>query len=181
MLTTDRPIHTLTARDLMTTEVEVIPQEMSLQAAGRLLSQARISGAPVVDETGRCVGVLSASDFIYLAGKSRQAAPASACSCVCSDWQVADVESLPRDEVRQHMTADPVVATPATRIVDLAQMMLDAHIHRIIVVDRMRRPIGIVSTTDIVAAVAAMKRGLLHDEASVRDGTYQSADTRHGG
>jgi CBS domain-containing protein len=38
--------------------------------------------------------------------------------------------------------------------VELARAMLDAHIHRVIVVDELQRPIGIVSTTDILAAVA---------------------------
>ncbi len=33
-------------------------------------------------------------------------------------------------------------------------MMLDAHIHRIIVVDAGRRPVGVLSTTDVLAAVA---------------------------
>ncbi len=33
-------------------------------------------------------------------------------------------------------------------------MMIDAHIHRVIVVDKDERPIGIVSSTDILAAVA---------------------------
>jgi CBS-domain-containing membrane protein len=33
-------------------------------------------------------------------------------------------------------------------------MMIDAHIHRIIVVDKKQRPIGIVSSTDLLAAMA---------------------------
>jgi CBS-domain-containing membrane protein len=33
-------------------------------------------------------------------------------------------------------------------------MMVDAHSHRLIIVDEQRHPIGIVSTTDIMAAVA---------------------------
>jgi predicted transcriptional regulator len=32
--------------------------------------------------------------------------------------------------------------------------MLDAHIHRLIVVDSADHPIGVVSTTDILAAIA---------------------------
>jgi CBS domain-containing protein len=52
------------------------------------------------------------------------------------------------------MTPDPVTAGPLTGIKDLARMMLDAHIHRIIVVDPNHRPIGVVSSTDILAAVA---------------------------
>jgi CBS domain-containing protein len=52
------------------------------------------------------------------------------------------------------MTPDPVTVPPTASIGDVARMMLDAHIHRVIVVDRCRRPIGVVSSTDILAAVA---------------------------
>jgi CBS domain-containing protein len=42
---------------------------MSLRAAAQLLMHDRISGAPVVDDAGRCIGVLSSSDFVTWAGK----------------------------------------------------------------------------------------------------------------
>jgi CBS domain-containing protein len=74
--------------------------------------------------------------------------------CVLVDWQVVDVEKLPTDEVRRFMTPDPVTAHPATSIRALARMMIDAHIHRVIVVDGKRRPIGVVSSTDVLAALA---------------------------
>jgi len=74
--------------------------------------------------------------------------------CVLVDWQVVDVEKLPTDEVRRFMTPDPVTAQSATSIRVLARMMIDAHIHRIIVVDEGRRPIGVVSSTDVLAALA---------------------------
>jgi CBS-domain-containing membrane protein len=73
---------------------------------------------------------------------------------VLSDWQVVTVEELPTEEVRHFMTPDPVMVTPDTPIADLARWMVDAHIHRVIVVDAQRRPIGIVSSTDILASVA---------------------------
>jgi CBS-domain-containing membrane protein len=56
--------------------------------------------------------------------------------------------------VRDRMTPDPVMARPETPISRLAQMMVDAHVHRLIIVDEQRRPLGIVSTTDIVTAMA---------------------------
>jgi len=74
--------------------------------------------------------------------------------CVLVDWQVVDVEKLPTDEVRRFMTPDPVTARPDTSIRVLARMMFDAHIHRIIVVDEERTPIGVVSSTDVLAALA---------------------------
>jgi CBS domain-containing protein len=74
--------------------------------------------------------------------------------CILVDWQVVDVEKLPDDEVRRFMTPNPVTAQPATSIRVLARMMIDAHIHRVIVVDEERRPIGVVSSTDVLAALA---------------------------
>jgi len=74
--------------------------------------------------------------------------------CVLVDWQVVDVEKLPTEEVREFMTPDPVMAKPNTPLRVLARMMIDAHIHRIIIVDEEQRPIGIVSSTDLLATLA---------------------------
>jgi CBS-domain-containing membrane protein len=105
------------------------------------------------------VGVLSASNFVHWAekGGENERVRCTSFTCVCSDWQVVDVEFLPPDEVRWHMTAEPITASAATRITELARMMLEAHVHRIIVVDADRHPVGIVSGTDIMAAVAFME------------------------
>jgi CBS domain-containing protein len=74
--------------------------------------------------------------------------------CVLTDWQMVDVEKLPSDQVGNYMTADPVTVVADTSIQVLARMMIDAHIHRTIVVDSQDRPIGVVSSTDVLAAVA---------------------------
>ena len=107
-----------------------------------------------------CVGVLSATDFVAWAEKGEHAAKRTAehPGCIHSPWQLPDVEELPVDEVRRYMTADPVTATTTTPIGELARMMLDAHIHRVVIVDEDRHPVGIVSATDILAAVAEAAR-----------------------
>lgn len=61
----DKCLHSLTAADLMSRNLVLVPQDMSLQGAARLLSRAQVSGAPVVNENGRCVGVLSTTDFLH--------------------------------------------------------------------------------------------------------------------
>jgi CBS domain-containing protein len=61
---------------------------------------------------------------------------------------------LPDDKVKDYMTRDPVVVSKRTSVAEVARIMVDAHIHRVIVVDADQRPIGIVSSTDILAAVA---------------------------
>jgi CBS domain-containing protein len=160
MRTTTKPFLSLTAQDLMSREVVTIPREMSLRSAAHLLAQAEISGAPVVDAQGRCVGVLSATDILrWVEGEAPAAAPSFAQpSTVCSEWQVIDPEALPVEEVGSYMTADPVMVGLNTTIGVLAREMLDAHIHRLIVVDEHDRPIGVVSSTDLLAAIAYAER-----------------------
>jgi CBS domain-containing protein len=51
------------------------------------------------------------------------------------------------------MTTDLVSVTPQTRIGELARQMLDAHIHRLFVLDEKGRPAGVIATTDVLAAV----------------------------
>jgi CBS-domain-containing membrane protein len=143
----------LTAGDLMSDSVVMVPEEMSLQGAAHLLTQTRVTGAPVINQEGHCVGVLSATDFVHWVDKNRGGHP-HACAGFSSAWQIVDPEALPEDAVHNYMTRDPVEVQAAVPIGELARMMVDAHIHRVIVIDSQRRPIGIVSSTDVLAAVA---------------------------
>ncbi len=204
MLTSTRPLTSLTAGDLMSRDVVHVSQQMPLRAAARLLLKHEIGGMPVVDAQGTCVGVLSTTDLLRWIQKENGGPhkkglqqpisclfhlkyrepggeervlctlPAGVCpvqhrqQCadgtkrifcnqpygVLCDWQVVTVEELPTEEVRHFMTRDPVMVTPDTPIADLARWMVDAHIHRIIVADAQRRPVGVVSSTDILASVA---------------------------
>ncbi len=152
----------LTAADIMSRDVVTMPQETPLSVAARLLAERQIGGAPVVDSDGRCVGVFSAADLARRKQREQRAArraPAIA-GCVCSEWEVVEHawDTLPAEAVSWYMTADPVLVPPETPIAELARMMVDAHIHRLIVAGADRRPTGIVSSTDVVAAVARTAR-----------------------
>jgi CBS-domain-containing membrane protein len=141
----------LTAANLMSTPVRTLPQEMSLREAAQLLTHDNISGAPVVDANGRCVGVLSASDFVTRAGKDGN----GKVTRFVAPWgEMIDLEEFPENTIRQYMTTQPVTVAPATPIGALAQTMVDAHIHRVLVVVDQNPPQGIVTSTDVLAAVA---------------------------
>jgi len=164
MRNTNKPLLNLTAHDLMSPEVESIPQCISLPVAARMLSRAHISGAPVVDGGGHCVGVISTTDFMTWAeggeGSARRQVDESSAH---SAWQMFEAEDLPVNLVRRHMTANPVTVLPEMPIGELVQKMVDAHIHRVIVVDKENKPLGIISSTDVLAAIAntaARKREL---------------------
>lgn len=153
---TEKPLMSLCASDLMSPEVLLIPREMSLKGAARMLARAGVTGAPVVDASGRCIGVLSATDYMRWVESERKAPlPQESAECMCKPWQIPEGVLEEAGCVERCMTRDPVLVGPNTRIGDLARMMMDAHIHRLIVVDRSsQRPIGIVSSTDVLAAVA---------------------------
>src|SRR5262245_49857979 len=147
MVTTCKPVDELTAADVMSREVIAVPKHLSLRAAARLLSGSHISGAPVIDLTGRCVGVLSTTDFAAWAGKgesiARERGEASPGAC---EWEIITTMAPMEELVRDWMTPAPVS--------ELARAMIDAHVHRVIIAEEDGRPIGIVSSTDILAAVA---------------------------
>jgi CBS domain-containing protein len=209
MAATTKPLQALTAGDLMTTTLVRLTEDMPLRRAGRLMLDLQVTGAPVVDARGRCVGILSATDFLRLAVTRDHAAgslsdprpatcsfqekrtttdgheetlctlPSGTCpiqvqttgpygdvAVVCgqphsvlADWQVVETEKIPPEPVRRYMTADPVTVTPSTPVDVVARKMIDAHIHRVIVVDGGGTPLGIVSATDILAAVARPAAG----------------------
>ncbi len=56
--------HSVTARDVMDRKLVVVPQQMSMREAAHLLHRAGASEAPVVDERGRCVGLLSSANIL---------------------------------------------------------------------------------------------------------------------
>ena len=143
----------LTAADLMSRPVMTIPDGMSLGEAARLLSGSNISGAPVVDAEGHCIGVLSSSDFVTWAGQEGEI------TNFIAPWgEIVDIGDFPDNEIRHYMTALPVVVAPTAPIGELAQVMVEAHIHRILVVAEHDQPCGIVTSTDILAAVAESAR-----------------------
>jgi CBS domain-containing protein len=147
----------LTAGDVLNRNLLVLPEQMSLVTAAHLLLERRLHLAAVTDASGRCVGVLSAVDILRWsleAGRAdlKGAAPTA---CVWCDWQVVDVESTERDEVLRYMTRDPLLVTSDTRLAEIAKDLIDPRRRPVIVVDEGRRPLGVVSSRDLLAAVAA--------------------------
>lgn len=154
MVHSTRSLLALSAADIMSHNVVMVPREMSLQGAARMLARAEVTGAPIVDSDGRCIGVLSATDFMHWAEKDRMNGHLKK-DAMCSAWQIPEGAVESHHRVEDYMTKNPVLVAARTTIGDLARMMMDAHIHRVIVVDMVsERPIGIVSSMDILAAVA---------------------------
>lgn len=123
----------LTARDLMTPSVITVNDSEPVEEAVEKFRQQRISGAPVVDDAGRCVGILSLFDLVF-----RQ------------EQTGTDDDSR---TVRDCMTEPVVAVTLETPLVEVARKMCAEHWHRMPVVDQSSRLQGMLTTMDILAAL----------------------------
>ena len=64
----------LTARDCMSSPSVVVRDDASLDDAIERMEENRVRRLPVVDEWGRCVGIVSQADIALSAGKLKTAA-----------------------------------------------------------------------------------------------------------
>jgi CBS domain-containing protein len=139
----------LTAADVMRRGV-VVPNDMTLRGAARLMAEGRADAALVTDARGRCAGLLLAAALVrWLADGSRvRPEPAG----VWSEWQMAVPAAGNGDEVRRHMTPEPLTVAPDTPLVEVGRLALGDPSRRAVVVDGQRRPLGVLSSADILSA-----------------------------
>jgi CBS domain-containing protein len=123
--------------DLMAVDPIVIGANAGLTEAAALLDHHHIHGAPVVDNAGSLVGVLSQTDLLR----------ARSTEYLWANW--------PGLAVRHLMTSPAVTVTRSTQIVTAATMMERHRIHRLVVVadNDPALPIGVLSTTDLLHAI----------------------------
>jgi CBS domain-containing protein len=140
-----------TVGDLMAFEPVVVQANATLDEAASLLDLHGISGLPVVDRSGSLVGVLSQTDLLR----------ARSTEYLWANW--------PGLAVRHLMTSPAITVTRSSPLPLAARTMERRHIHRLVVVadEDETLPIGILSVTDIVHAIAM---GVGRDRDGARGG-----------
>jgi CBS domain-containing protein len=133
-----------TVGDLMALDPIVIRANASLDEAAELLDRNHISGLPVVDASGSLVGVVSQTDLVR----------ARSTQYLWANW--------PGLAVRHLMTSPAITVHRSTPLAMAAARMERQHIHRLVVVadDDETLPIGILSMTDLVHAIATLPRSV---------------------
>ena len=153
------------AKDIMTANVISAHVDMTVDELTELLHKHSISGAPVIDALGRLVGVVSATDIILqheiLGGRPAMDSDYHRQIESRDDPLLAELfadefrdheDQFSNHKVRDIMSADVISAQQDTPISELAGIMYNARIHRVIVLDGDRLA-GIASTMDILKAV----------------------------
>lgn len=121
-----------TVADIMTEGILSIPPDAPVDALARGLDRMGVHGAPVKDESGRIYGVVSKSD---LADPDKG-----------GDWAELKVSDIMSPVVIAVTVDDPIEAA--------IKRMVDTGTHRVLVVDALEHPVGILTPMDVLRAIA---------------------------
>lgn len=125
----------------MTEPVLAVAIDEQLTGAQDIMARHRVGGLAVVDEAGVLRGALSRTDLLRVREEGEVSGRAR------------ELLSLPTAAVDSVMTRG-VHTTRADRgVASAAGVMLRKGVHRLFVVDDRQRPVGVVTTTDIMLAV----------------------------
>jgi len=152
----------LKAKDIMTKAVITVSPDMEIVNAAKILLENRINGAPVMDETGKLVGILCQSDLI--AQQKKLPIPSfftfldGLITLTSMKQMEKEVQKIAAVTVAQAMTPNPVTVQPDTDIEALAALMIDQSFHTIPVVEE-GELLGIVGKEDILKTLMPGSKG----------------------
>lgn len=160
--TAARPV---VARDIMRTDVITIDQSAPLSEVERILVENRISGAPVTDETGAIVGVVSLRDLIERYAEDPDARPRRGRGWFHLDSDELDEEEVESSDIpeeaeetaRDVMTAEVYAVPEDAGLRDIARTMHEHHIHRVLV-ESDGMYVGLLTTMDLLGAIGERRR-----------------------
>ena len=138
---------------LMTEKITCLRPEMSVRQAEEVLAGRRLSGAPVVDEAGRPIGVVSQHDLIAVEADGATAASTGRFYTDVEDYRDLATEpaSHADEPIESVMSRDLVTIGRDARVVEAARMMREHRIHRLLVIEE-DTLVGIVTSLDLLQA-----------------------------
>lgn len=125
-----------TAAEMMTPNPFSIGQNATIREAAAFLTGRGISAAPVIDEAGRPVGVVSRSDLIV-------------------SYQTVQTGRVP---VQTLMTPTVFCVHPDAPAWEVVGMMVDLGVRRLFVVDDSGVLVGVISALDVLRHLGRRKR-----------------------
>lgn len=155
----------LTAKDVMNPNVLSVPDDWTIEELAQFLIDKAITGAPVADESGKLIGVVSLTDIVqhdslaemrvranephdyYLHGWEDRLSPEEISSF--------HVEEKPLVTVREIMTPFVFKVDEQTPIQEVADTMIGGRVHRLMVTHN-ERVVGIITTMDLLKVIRDM-------------------------
>ena len=127
-------MESLTAKDVMSATVLTVRDDLTVRQVAEVLDENEISGAPVLDDEGSLLGVVSLRD-------------------VARSLDDPAAGDRPELTVRRIMTPIADTVTEEVPVPEIARIMVANKYHRM-VVTRREKPVGIVSSMDLLRLIA---------------------------
>jgi CBS domain-containing protein len=143
----------------MVTDVISVGPEASVRDVAKILLANRISAAPVIDDQGRLVGIISEGDLVRRAELGTH---------YRRSWWLELISGIDKEalakiflkshgrKVRDVMTTNVVTAKPTTPLRDIATVLEKNRIKRVPIVVK-GQVVGIVSRANIIQALAELR------------------------
>lgn len=147
----------ITAAQIMTRDVISVTPETSIEELASVLSKHRISGAPVVDEEGALVGIVTEKDLIRQ--NARLHIPTvirifDASIMLEKPGRMLDeMKRMAATRVDDILSRKVVTISPDTTIQEIATIMSEKNVHLLPVLDE-EKIVGIVGKVDMVRALS---------------------------
>lgn len=142
-----------TAEDIMTSPAITIGPDADITEAAKILLDRDINGLPVVDDSGRVVGIICQSDLVRM----QKSLPIPSLFTLLDGFVPLSTTALLETEVKRiaaskvadAMTRKVESISPDTGVDVIATLMVDKQFHTLPVVDQ-GRLVGVVGKRDIL-------------------------------
>ncbi|WDQ98745.1 HPP family protein [Devosia sp. J2-20] len=152
----DRRSAGVTCAQVMSRDVLSVGPKTSLREALRYLREHHIKALPVVDHDNRVIGILTQTDLLDKADWGMSATGSGL------GWRLRAISNSDRSlkgRVEDVMSTPVKAAHPDTHIAQVVPYMADAGLHHLPVTDDDQRLVGMLTQSDVMAAMYAVSVG----------------------
>lgn len=146
----------LTAKDIMTKNVTTVGAATTIEELARILMEYKISGAPVVDDAGDLIGIVTENDLI--SRDKRLHIPTvmrlfDAFIILESQSKIEkEIKRMTAITVNDIYTKEVITVTEGTPVQDIATIMSEKKVHLIPVVEG-KKILGIIGKIDLIKGI----------------------------
>jgi CBS domain-containing protein len=146
------------AHQIMTRTVITVTPDTKIGDAANMMLEKHVSGLPVVDTSGKLVGIISEGDFIRRSEIGTQRKRGRFLRFILGPGKTATDFVLEHGrKVSEIMTPEPLTITEDTSLEQIVELMEKNNVKRLPVVSG-EKVVGIVSRANLLQAVASLAR-----------------------
>lgn len=146
-----RQIGGIKCADIMSKDVVSVSFGTELADAWQRLREHDLTALPVVDRGNHVIGIVTKADYLRHAEEEMHEGLGKRLAQLIQPSKLAHTEK--HEVVGQIMTKEVITARQDQSITDLVPLMSDDELHQLPIVDDSNRLVGLVSQTDLIAAL----------------------------